>query len=141
MKKFKFTNFIIILIILASLVFIYNLAGSVFDSRVNDMLIKFSAGKKKADISRIVLIAADDKSLDKFSFPPARDKFAQIFDFLENQAGAKAVIFNNLVACRVRRFDAPKIDCSLCFNPAIFRFLLPAVSTVSISLFSSVITF
>ena len=97
MKKFKFTNFIIILIILASLVFIYNLAGSVFDSRVNDMLIKFAAGKKKADSSRIVLIAADDKSLDKFSFPPARDKFAQIFDFLENKAGAKAVIFNNLV--------------------------------------------
>ena len=98
MKKSKFANFIIILIFLAFLILIYAFAGNIFDSKVNDAFIKIltTLRNKPAD-SRIVLVAVDDKSVDKTEWPWSRDKFVKIFDYLENTAGAKVIVFKNLV--------------------------------------------
>lgn len=98
MKKSKFANFIIIVIFLAFLMLIYTLTGNTFDSKVNDSFIRVLTPmqNKNAD-DKIVLIAIDNKSIDKISWPWKRDKFAKLFDYLENTAGAKVVLFKNLV--------------------------------------------
>ncbi|MCD7779348.1 MAG: adenylate/guanylate cyclase domain-containing protein, partial [Candidatus Gastranaerophilales bacterium] len=51
--------------------------------------------KKSSD--DVVLVVIDDISLKKISWPWRRDLYIDIFDFLENKAGAKAVILQNLI--------------------------------------------
>ena len=53
--------------------------------------------QKSKSSDDIVLIAVDDKSMNKISWPWSRDLYAEIFDYLENTCGASAVVFQKLV--------------------------------------------
>ncbi len=98
MKKSKLANIIIVFIIILTLVFLYAIAGNIFDDRVNDSFIKIlTKFPQKAQQDNVVLVVIDDKSVDRLTWPWSRDNFVKIFDYLENKAGAKVIIFKNLV--------------------------------------------
>ncbi len=93
--KSKITAVILLFFIL-SLIYIFSLRF--LDNRVNDFCTKiFTKISKNYSSDNVVLIAVDDVSTDKIKWPWSRDLFADIFNYLENFAGAKAIVFQNLV--------------------------------------------
>lgn len=79
-------------------VLVYSFSTSFCDRKVDDFFNKIliSVQNKKVD-DNVVLVVIDDKSVNQISWPWQRDLFSDIFDFLEKDAGAKSVIFQNLV--------------------------------------------
>ncbi len=77
---------------------IYFISYNFFDYRVNDIFtnIQVSIFNKKSS-DDVVVIAIDDKSLSKISWPWKRDLYSKIFDFLEFDSNAKSIVFSNLV--------------------------------------------
>ena len=98
MNKNFTSKIIIFFIFLIITVSMYVLSSHFADNRVNDFMIKIlTVVQNKKSSEDVVLIAVDDKSLKQISWPWRRDLFADIFDFLENKAGAKAIVFDNLI--------------------------------------------
>lgn len=92
----KILIFLLLFIILS---FVYVLSSRYLDNKANDVFTKVLLKVKKMPSSDdIVLIVVDDKSIKKIMWPWHRDLFSDIFDFLEYKSGAKAIVFNNLVA-------------------------------------------
>lgn len=90
----------VIIFILFSIIatFIYWLSCSFFDDKANDLFTKgltFLQNKKASE--NVVIVVIDDKSLNQRAWPWQRDLFSDIFDFLETEAGAKSIVFQNLV--------------------------------------------
>ena len=93
--KSKLTAVILLLFIL-TLIYLFSL--SFLDNRANDFCTKiFTKISKNYSSDRVVLIAVDDISTDKIKWPWSRDLFADIFNYLTDFSGAKAVVFQNLV--------------------------------------------
>ncbi len=93
--KSKLTSLILLFFIL-TLIYIFSL--NFLDNRVNDFCTKvFTKISKNYSSDKVVLIAVDDVSTDKINWPWSRDLFADIFNYIDDYAGAKAIVFQNLV--------------------------------------------
>jgi adenylate cyclase len=91
----KIIIFLVFLLITSA---IYWIALNFADNKFNDLTTKVLTSIKSNKASDdVVLVVVDDKSLDKISWPWGRNLFSDIFDYLEKDCGAKAVIFQNLV--------------------------------------------
>ncbi|MBQ3642079.1 adenylate/guanylate cyclase domain-containing protein [bacterium] len=93
------TSKILILIVLFLIaVFIYSVSSSHFDNKLNDLCIKIMTNIHKSKASDdIALIIVDDKSMERIAWPWSRNLYSDIFDYLENDCGAKVVVFQKLV--------------------------------------------
>lgn len=96
-KKFN-SKVIVFLVLFFIVAIIYIVSVTSFDNKVNDLCTKtiITLADQQAP-DDVVLVAVDNHSIDEVSWPWSRDKFADIFNFLENDCGAKAVIFQNVV--------------------------------------------
>lgn len=98
MSKIFTPKVIIFFVFMMIATFIYWLSSSFFDNKVNDFFTKgLTHLQNKKSNENIVLVVIDDKSLNQRAWPWQRDLLSDIFDFLENEAGAKAILFQNLV--------------------------------------------
>ena len=96
-KNFR-VKIIVFIIFFIITVGIYLFAGKFFDNRVNDFFINiFTSIQNKKPADDVVLVVIDDKSLKNIAWPWRRDLFSDIFDFLENEAHAKSIAFDNLI--------------------------------------------
>lgn len=96
-KNIKINYILFILFSLLSL-FVFFITNSFLDNRVNDFFTKTIVNlQNKKSSDEIVLVAIDSKSVSHRSWPWSRDLFSDIFDYLENYSGAKAVVFDNLI--------------------------------------------
>ena len=97
MNKFFNLKFIISVIFFFILIFIWLISVKFIDLKSNDIITKIAVeitNKKPSD--NVVLVVVDKKSIEKFSWPWTKDFFSDIFDFLENEAKAKVIIYNDL---------------------------------------------
>lgn len=95
----NFSSNIIVLIVLFFIVsIIYIVSLTSFDNKVNDFCTKviIDLTNQKAP-NDVVLVVVDDVSTDKLKWPWSKDTFADMFNYLEKDCGAKSVIFQNLV--------------------------------------------
>ena len=95
----KFSSKVIVFLVLFFIVaIIYIVSVTSFDNKVNDFCTKtiITLTQQKAP-DDVVLVAVDNHSVDQVSWPWSRDKFADIFNYLEYECGAKAIIFQNIV--------------------------------------------
>lgn len=95
----NFSSNIIVLIVLFFIVsIIYIVSLTSFDNKVNDLCTKviIDLTNQKAP-DDVVLVVVDDVSTDKLKWPWSKDTFADMFNYLEKDCGAKSVIFQNLV--------------------------------------------
>lgn len=91
----KIIIFFLFLVILYS---VYTLSSNFLDVKVNDYFTKNSLLiKKNIASNQVVLVVIDNQSLDKITWPWKKDLFTDIFDYLENEAFAKAIIFHNVI--------------------------------------------
>ncbi len=98
MSKIFTPKVIIFFLFMIIATFIYWLSYSFFDNKINDVFTKgLTYFQNKKTNENIVLVVIDDKSINQRAWPWQRDLFSDIFDFLENEAGAKSVVFQNLV--------------------------------------------
>ena len=85
-------------IMLAGIIFI--LSNAFFEPYVSDFfisnIIKTGDSIKDKGSDDIVLVVIDEESL-KIRWPWPRDNYIKIFDFLENNAGAKVILFDAVV--------------------------------------------
>ncbi|MBQ8887055.1 MAG: adenylate/guanylate cyclase domain-containing protein [Candidatus Gastranaerophilales bacterium] len=98
MNKLLTPKFIIFFIFALLTVFVYMFSSTFCDRKVNDFFTKvFTSVQNNKPSDDVVLVVIDDKSVNQVSWPWQRDLFSDIFDFLEKEAGAKSVVFQNLV--------------------------------------------
>ena len=83
-------------LLLAGLIFI--LSNAITEATVSDFFIQKLVNHKDHGSKDIVLVVIDDASLEKIRWPWRRDLYAEIFDFLENKAGAKIVFFDAVLS-------------------------------------------
>ncbi len=98
MKKNLISKTALIIVLLFLTAFAYLLSLKMFDNKADDFFTKVitKIEQKKAS-DKIVLIAVDEKSASKIKWPWTRDLFADLFDYLNNYAHAKVIVFHNLV--------------------------------------------
>ena len=92
--KKKIFIFLISFLVIATIVYVF-LNEHAFDSKINDWFVKQTVKDKARD--EVVLVIIDDKSLAKERFPWRRSLYANMFDFIQNTAGAKVVVFDALI--------------------------------------------
>ncbi len=98
MNKNFTSKFLIILIFFIISVGVYILSSTFLDNKINDTFTKILVNvQNKQSSNDIVLIVIDNKSLKRIPWPWSKDLFSDMFYFLEKNAGAKAIIFQNLV--------------------------------------------
>lgn len=98
MHKSLNSKILIITVLFFIFISVYVLSSQSFDNKVNDFCTKiFLKVNKKLSSDKIVLVAIDDVSTDKISWPWQRELFSDIFNFLENEGKAKVIVFQNLV--------------------------------------------
>ena len=101
MKKLKssLSSFIIIIIsFLFVATFAYVVTNQLLDRSANDYAIKQLTYNKKAFGSDdIVIVVIDDKSIEKIRWPWPRSLYTDIFEFLQNEAGAKVILFDAVI--------------------------------------------
>lgn len=97
MNKFFNLKFIISVIFFFILIFIWLISVKFIDLKSNDIITKIAVEiTNKNPSDNVVLVVVDKKSIEKFSWPWTKDFFSVIFDFLENEAKAKVIIYNDL---------------------------------------------
>ena len=95
----NFTSKLLIVFIFFIVSFtIYILSSNHLDNKVNDTFVKILSNiQNKKTSDTVVLVVIDDKSLNKIPWPWRKDLFTDIFYFLEKEAGAKSIVFQNLI--------------------------------------------
>ena len=94
MKSFKSLFILIVSFIFVAFI-TYSISGMYFDNRMNDYVIRRTTIKKSNPDTILVII--DDKSIAKIRVPWKRTLYSDMFEFLQNTAGAKLIIFDALV--------------------------------------------
>ena len=79
-------------------IIVYFLSTKMAESNVTDFFVQKLSTHKKYGSEEIVLVVIDDASLEQIRWPWRRDLYAEIFDFLENKAGAKLVLFDAVLS-------------------------------------------
>ena len=98
MNKIFTPKIIIFIVFLFLASFVYCLSSSFCDKKANDVVTKVLTNiQNKKSNDDVVLVVVDGKSISQRAWPWQRDLFSDIFDFLEFNAGAKSVVFQNLV--------------------------------------------
>ncbi len=99
MNKVFNTKYLIILFLCISIFIVYIISSKYIDAKFNDIVIKTSKyllNKQAGD--EVVLVAVDNKSLEKISWPWTKDLYSNIFNYLEHDSGAKAIINHDLIS-------------------------------------------
>lgn len=86
----------IFFLILAGIIFCFS--DKIVESGISDFFVQRLVANKAHGSEDIVLVVIDDASLEKIRWPWRRDLYAEIFDFLENKAGAKIVLFDAVLS-------------------------------------------
>ena len=80
---------------------IYSISSTFVEPTVSDFflgqIIKKSEKQKDIASKDIVLVVIDEESLNQVRWPWPRNYYSEIFDFLENKAGAKVILFDAVV--------------------------------------------
>lgn len=98
MSKLFTPKKVIALLFLLVLLFIYFFSRNFIDNTANDFITKIHANIFNRTASdKVVLVIVDDKSLERYSWPWKRNLYSDIFDYLEFEAKAKSIVFQNLV--------------------------------------------
>ncbi|MDD3237950.1 MAG: adenylate/guanylate cyclase domain-containing protein [Candidatus Gastranaerophilales bacterium] len=98
MQKFKSSIIIVIIAFLFVASIAYIVTSQFVDRNTNDYAIKqITYNQKNYGSKDVVLVVIDDKSLETVRWPWARSLYTEIFDFLQNQAGAKAILFDAVI--------------------------------------------
>ena len=98
MNKNFTSKLLIILTFFIISVGVYILSSTFLDNKINDTFTKIIVNvQNKQSSDNIVLIVIDNKSLKRIPWPWSKDLFSDMFYFLEKKAGAKAIIFQNLI--------------------------------------------
>jgi len=98
MNKIFTPKLILIFVFIIISVFIYWISANHLDNKINDAFIKvFTSIQNKKAPDDVVLVVVDDISIEKIAWPWQRDLFSDIFEFLEKESGAKAIVFQNLI--------------------------------------------
>ncbi len=99
MKKVLSPKYIILYIFIIIALSVYAFSSAFLDNRVNDFFIKAYTNIFNVQSSdNVVLVVLDDESLSKIKWPWKRNLFSHIFDYLEYDAKAAAVVFQNLIS-------------------------------------------
>lgn len=94
MKSLK-SIFILIFSFLIVAWITYYFSNLYFDNRMNDFVVRMTTSTPANKDTVLVII--DDKSISKIRFPWKRSLYTDMFEFLQNTAKAKLVIFDALV--------------------------------------------
>lgn len=98
MSKNLSSNIIVLIVLFFIVSIIYIVSLTSFDNKVNDfytkVIIDMTNQKAPEDV---VLVVVDDVSTDKLKWPWSKDTFADMFNYLEKDCGAKSIIFQNLI--------------------------------------------
>ena len=98
MNKNLKSKILIIFIFTIVSVAIYLLSFSLFENKINDSLTKILVNIQQEKVSNdVVLIVIDDKSIKRIPWPWRKELFSDMFSFLEHEAGAKSIVFQNLI--------------------------------------------
>ena len=98
MSRFFNKKIILFILFLFVTVFIYWISYNLLDNKISDFLTKKITSVMNVKSSdKVVLVVVDDKSVEKISWPWDRSLFSDIFNFLEHNSGAKAVVFQNVI--------------------------------------------
>lgn len=96
-KNIKSKIIILLLLVIIAIGIIF-ISANKLDKRVNDFFTKiFVEIKQQKPSDDVVTVVIDNKSVSQLAWPWQRDLFSDIFDFLEKEAGAKAIVFNHLI--------------------------------------------
>ena len=98
MKKINKIKIILIafFMLLAGIIFI--LSGIFAEPSINDFFTQKLVSHKTHGSSDIVLVVIDDNSLAQIRWPWKRNLYSEIFDFLENKANAKLILFDGIIS-------------------------------------------
>ncbi|MBQ4122621.1 adenylate/guanylate cyclase domain-containing protein [bacterium] len=98
MFKFSTPKIIIALLFLFVLAFIHLFSHNFIDNVASDLFTKAHAKiTKRIASDKVVLVVIDNKSLKQISWPWKRNLYSELLNFLEFEAGAKVVAFQNLI--------------------------------------------
>ena len=91
-----------LLIVLISFMFVasiaYIITNTFIDRNISDYFLKQQTyNQKKMASDDIVLVIIDDKSVESIRWPWARTYYTDIFEFLQNTAGAKVIAFDAVI--------------------------------------------
>ncbi len=99
MRKVLSPKYIILYIFVFIALSVYAFSSAFLDNRVNDFFIKAYTNIFNVQSSdNVVLVVLDDESLSKIKWPWKRNLFSHIFDYLEYDSKAAAVVFQNLIS-------------------------------------------
>ena len=98
MKKNNQLKFILTIFFFIFAGIIFCLSNEFAELSVSDFFIRKFVSHKAHGSEDIVLIVIDDASLEKIRWPWRRDLYSEMFDFLENKAGAKIVLFDAVLS-------------------------------------------
>ena len=98
MKKINQIKLILTIFFLIFAGIVFCLSNELSESNVSDFFISKLVSHKAHGSEDIVLVVIDDASLEKIRWPWRRDLYSEMFDFLENKAGAKIVFFDAVLS-------------------------------------------
>lgn len=97
-SRINFLKFILVLFFVFISGIIFCLSNHFVEPTVSDFFVKTITNRKDHGSKDIVLVVIDDASLEKIRWPWRRDLYAEIFDFLENEAKAKIIFFDAVLS-------------------------------------------
>ncbi len=98
MKRFKSSLTIVIISFLFVATIAYIISTQFLDRSANDYAVKqITYNQKEYGSDDIVIVVIDDKSLEYIRWPWPRSLYTDIFEFLQNEAKAKAILFDAVI--------------------------------------------
>ncbi len=98
MKRFKSSLTIVIIAFIFVATIAYIISTQFLDRTANDYALKqITYNQKQYGSKDIVIVVVDDKSLEYIRWPWPRSLYSDIFEFLQNEAKANAVIFDAVI--------------------------------------------
>ncbi len=98
MKRYTSSLIIVIISFLFVASIAYIISTEFLDRSANDYAIKQIAYNQKDNGSDdIVIVVIDDKSLEYIRWPWPRSLYSDLFEFLQNQSEAKAILFDAVI--------------------------------------------
>ncbi len=112
LTKQKLTFIIFLTIALSFCISFFS--NNFFEKNAYDLMVRLSANK--SGLNEIVYVVIDDESIKKIgSWPWARVRYAEIFEYLENYSKAKAIGFDAVLTTTENSVDDAKFIASLAF--------------------------
>ena len=97
MKKINQTKIILAAFFLLLSGIIFVLSNVFVEPNINDFFVQKLVSHKAYGSNDIVLVVIDDNSLEQIRWPWKRDLYSEMFDFLENKANVKMILFDGII--------------------------------------------